>query len=89
MSVAKHKLTRPTGAQNDLLRSDPYADARRISGMVNNLYDGPVWGLFPALFAAGGLSIERIGILAAVYPAVWGAGQLNTGPSRTGSAANH
>ncbi|CAH0175474.1 Tetracycline resistance protein, class C [Arthrobacter sp. Bi26] len=49
------------------------------AGMVNNLNDGLAWGLFPVLFAAGGLSIERIGILAAVYPAVWGAGQLITG----------
>jgi MFS family permease len=50
------------------------------AGMVNNLNDGLAWGLFPVLFAAAGLSIERIGILAAVYPAVWGAGQLITGP---------
>lgn len=49
------------------------------AGMVNNLNDGLAWGLFPVLFAAGGLSIERVGILAAVYPAVWGAGQLITG----------
>ncbi len=49
------------------------------AGMVNNLNDGLAWGLFPVLFAAAGLSIERIGILAAVYPAVWGAGQLVTG----------
>jgi MFS family permease len=49
------------------------------AGMVNNLNDGLAWGLFPILFAAAGLSIERIGILAAVYPAVWGAGQLITG----------
>ncbi|TFC83983.1 MFS transporter [Cryobacterium cheniae] len=49
------------------------------AGMVNNLNDGLAWGLFPILFAAAGLSIERIGILAAVYPAVWGAGQLVTG----------
>ena len=49
------------------------------AGMVNNLGDGLAWGLFPILFAAAGLSIERIGILAAVYPAVWGAGQLITG----------
>ena len=47
--------------------------------MVNNLNDGLAWGLFPVLFAAAGLSIERIGILAAVYPAVWGGGQLVTG----------
>ena len=49
------------------------------AGMVNNLNDGLAWGLFPLLFAAAELSIERIGILAAVYPAVWGAGQLITG----------
>jgi MFS family permease len=49
------------------------------AGMVNNLNDGLAWGLFPVLFAAAGLSIERVGILAAVYPAVWGAGQLITG----------
>ena len=47
--------------------------------MVNNLNDGLAWGLFPLLFAAGGLTIGTIGILAAVYPAVWGAGQLVTG----------
>jgi len=50
------------------------------AGMVNNLNDGLAWGLFPVLFATAGLSIEHIGILAAVYPAVWGAGQLVTGP---------
>jgi MFS family permease len=49
------------------------------AGMVNNLNDGLAWGLFPVLFAAAGLTLERIGILAAVYPAVWGAGQLVTG----------
>ncbi|WP_341953469.1 MFS transporter [Salinibacterium sp. TMP30] len=49
------------------------------AGLVNNLNDGLAWGLFPILFAAAGLNIERIGILAAVYPAVWGAGQLVTG----------
>jgi MFS family permease len=50
------------------------------AGMVNNLNDGLAWGLFPVLFAAAGLTVEKIGILAAVYPAVWGAGQLVTGP---------
>jgi len=49
------------------------------AGLVNNLNDGLAWGLFPILFATAGLGIERIGILAAVYPAVWGAGQLVTG----------
>ena len=37
------------------------------------------WGLFPIFYAAAGLSLERIGWLAAIYPAVWGLGQLFTG----------
>ena len=49
------------------------------AGMVNNLNDGLAWGLFPIFFADDGLSIGRIGILAAIYPAVWGVGQLYTG----------
>ncbi len=49
------------------------------AGLVNNLNDGMAWGLFPLVFAAAGVSIERIGWLAAVYPGVWGVGQLVTG----------
>jgi MFS family permease len=49
------------------------------AGMVNNLNDALAWGIFPLLFAANGLSVARIGLLAALYPAVWGAGQLITG----------
>jgi MFS family permease len=37
------------------------------------------WGLFPLVFAAAGMSLERIGILAAIYPAVWGVSQVFTG----------
>jgi MFS family permease len=49
------------------------------AGLVNNLNDGLAWGLFPIFFAKDGLSIARIGILAAIYPGVWGLGQLYTG----------
>jgi MFS family permease len=49
------------------------------AGLVNNLNDGLAWGLFPLWYATAGLSIERIGILAALYPGVWGFGQLYTG----------
>jgi MFS family permease len=49
------------------------------AGLVNNLNDGLAWGLFPLLFASHGLSVGRIGLLAALYPAVWGLGQLATG----------
>ena len=49
------------------------------AGLVNNLNDGLAWGIFPIYFANAGLSIARIGILAAIYPAIWGLGQLVTG----------
>ena len=49
------------------------------AGMVNNLNDGLAWGIFPLLFARHGLPVSRIGVLAALYPAVWGVGQLATG----------
>jgi len=49
------------------------------AGLVNNLNDGMAWGLLPLFYAATGMSLERIGWLAAIYPAVWGVGQLFTG----------
>jgi MFS family permease len=49
------------------------------AGLVNNLNDGLAWGLFPIFFADAGLTVGRIGVLAALYPAVWGLGQLYTG----------
>ncbi|MFP5336001.1 MAG: MFS transporter [Actinomycetes bacterium] len=58
---------------------EPALSAASQAGMVNNLNDGLAWGLFPLLFAASGLSVGRIGVLVALYPAVWGAGQLVTG----------
>jgi len=58
---------------------EPALSAASQAGMVNNLNDGLAWGLFPILFAAAGLSVTCIGILAALYPAVWGLGQLVAG----------
>jgi MFS family permease len=49
------------------------------AGLVNNLNDGMAWGLFPLFFAAAKMSIEQIGVLAAIYPATWGIAQLFTG----------
>lgn len=49
------------------------------AGLVNNLNDGMAWGLFPIVFAAAGLDLVTVGALAALYPAVWGLGQLGTG----------
>jgi MFS family permease len=50
-----------------------------LSGLVNNLNDGMVWGLLPLLLVQKGFSLTDIGILAAVYPAVWSLGQLLSG----------
>jgi MFS family permease len=50
------------------------------AGLINNLNDGMSWGIFPLFFAAAGLGVERIGILKGVYPAIWGALQVVTGP---------
>ena len=49
------------------------------AGLVNNLNDGMAWGLFPLFFAAANISLDRIGALAAIYPATWGLMQLVTG----------
>jgi MFS family permease len=49
------------------------------AGLVNNLNDGMAWGLLPLFYAAAGLSIAEVGVLAAVYPAVWAVGQIGTG----------
>ena len=59
--------------------TEPALSSCSQAGLVNNLNDGLAWGLFPLYFAASGLSVSRIGILAALYPAVWGLGQLATG----------
>jgi MFS family permease len=49
------------------------------AGLINNLNDGMAWGIFPILLATKSFSIGEIGIVTAVYPAVWGIGQLFTG----------
>ncbi|GAA1436001.1 MFS transporter [Microlunatus lacustris] len=83
--------TRSGGRGNDQLSTrgvfalaswrEPALSSASQAGMVNNLNDGLAWGLFPLLFATAGLSLTQIGALAALYPAVWGLGQLATGPA--------
>jgi MFS family permease len=59
--------------------TEPALSSASQAGLVNNLNFGLSWGLFPILFATIGMPVDRIGILIAVYPAVWGIGQLATG----------
>lgn len=49
------------------------------AGLINNLNDGMVWGILPILLASKNFRIEEIGIVTAIYPAVWGVGQIITG----------
>ncbi|MGW4379229.1 MFS transporter [Kitasatospora sp. NPDC004531] len=67
------RIARTTSLGDRALSSASWA------GMVNNLNDALAWGIFPLLYAAHGLGLGRIGVLAALYPAVWGAGQMLTG----------
>jgi MFS family permease len=58
---------------------DRSLSAASQAGLVNNLNDGVAWGLLPLFYAAAGLSLPEIGLLAAVYPLVWGIAQIGTG----------
>jgi MFS family permease len=49
------------------------------AGLINNLNDGMTWGILPILLASKNFTIKEIGIITAVYPAVWGIGQIITG----------
>jgi MFS family permease len=59
--------------------TEPALSSASQAGLVNNLNFGLSWGLFPILFATTGMPVDRIGILIALYPAVWGIGQIATG----------
>jgi MFS family permease len=58
---------------------DPSLSAVSQAGLVNNLNDALVWGLVPLYLSSQGLSVGRIGAVAATYPAAWGIAQLGTG----------
>ena len=58
---------------------DPGLRACSQAGLVNNLNDALAWGLVPLFLAADGASPGEIGLVAGIYPAVWGVGQIWTG----------
>jgi MFS family permease len=49
------------------------------AGLVNNLNDALAWGLVPLFLAANGASASQVGLVAGLYPAVWGVGQIVAG----------
>jgi MFS family permease len=46
---------------------------------VNNLNDALAWGLVPLFLASEGGGAREIGLIAGLYPAIWGIGQIWTG----------
>jgi MFS family permease len=83
--VRNHQVTRDDAvlSQREIFRRTSLSDRNLSSvsqaGMVNNLNDGMAWGLFPLVFTAAGMNLAQIGMLAAIYPAVWGCTQVFTG----------
>ena len=82
---ARHKHD-PDGAERSFRHTfvttslrDPSLSAVCQAGLVNNLNDALIWGLVPLFLASEGLSVGRIGVVAALYPASWGLAQLGTG----------
>lgn len=81
---AHHPAAQGEGlTQGEIFRRASLTDRNLSSisqaGLVNNLNDGMAWGLFPLVFAAAGMSLAQVGMLAAIYPAVWGVAQIFTG----------
>src|SRR5207244_11782843 len=84
LEIARHTAGSETLGFWQIFRRTSFGDrnlfAASQAGLVNNLNDGMSWGIFPLFFAAFGLSVERIGILKALYPVTWGILQIATGP---------
>ena len=81
MHAASGQASRPSVAR--VFAETSWRDRTLFSvsqaGLVNNLNDGMAWGVFPLLFVANGVSLEGVGLIKAVYPVIWGAGQILTG----------
>lgn len=81
--VAKEKMTNTLPDLRNVFWDTTWRDKNLGSvtqaGLINNLNDGMAWGLLPILLAGKGFTIGEIGLVTAVYPAVWGLGQLITG----------
>ncbi|MDR9488379.1 MFS transporter [Salibacter sp.] len=84
----KHHVAKETAKSNFPRLKNIFADTTLFNknlssitqaGVVNNLNDGMMWGLFPILLSARNFTLAEIGIITAIYPGVWGFGQLVTG----------
>jgi MFS family permease len=75
-----HEAAPPLGqAFRDASYRSPALRSCSQAGLVNNLNDALAWGLVPLFLAANGASASEVGLVAGLYPAVWGAGQILAG----------
>ena len=82
VEAASASTQSPLSVREILVRSiwrDRALSSASQAGLVNNLNDGVAWGLLPLLFLSVGRDLQEVGLLAGIYPAVWGAAQLGTG----------
>lgn len=81
--VQKESLTNSAKKLNNVFFETTFGDKTLSSvtqaGLVNNLNDGMIWGLLPIVLVSLNYNNENIGIITAIYPTVWGIGQLFTG----------
>lgn len=77
----QHSQDSPTFAKILLITSWKNRALFAVSqaGMINNLNDGMVWGLVPVFLVGAGLPLNQVGVVAALYPGIWGISQLATG----------
>lgn len=78
-AAAKSSIKKLENLFKETTWKDPNLGSISQAGLVNNLNDGMIWGLFPILLASKNFTIGEIGLIVAVYPTVWGIGQLVTG----------
>jgi MFS family permease len=74
-----HKAVKSTGIFWETTLKNKTLSAVTQAGLVNNLNDGMIWGLLPVLLISLNFRLDEVGIIAAIYPTVWGISQLFTG----------
>jgi len=81
--VHKESATDSTAALDNVFLETTFKNKTLSSvtqaGLINNLNDGMIWGLLPIVLFALNFDNANIGIITAIYPTVWGIGQLFTG----------
>src|SRR5207248_11069026 len=74
----RHRPALPA-AMRDVSYRVPALRSCSQAGLVNNLNDALAWGVVPLFLAAHGASATQVGLVAGIYPAVWGLGQIGAG----------